>query len=290
MTGGDAAFHPLHWPLAPWWRRGLFSRAALDRAAADHGLVSGSGRPLRFVSPGGGESYEARAYRRGEVETRDDNWHDRFGAWVWLSFPRAKAALNRRHWQALAASGAQEGARRSPLQDALTQFDECGVVVLHTDADLWGGLRAHRWREVFVDRRRALRQHLRFLVFGHGSHDALRHPFPGLCGKALGLAVPALPEDGDALVALADRHLAAFFDGAGPLAPRDWQPLPLLGIPGATADNEDPGYYDGPQFRPRRGGGEAVQAVQSGREVRQAIAVPLTGIEESPGPIERDAG
>ena len=34
-----------------------------------------------------------------------------------------------------------------------------------------------------------------------------------------------------------------------------WRPLPLLGIPGATAENENPAYYDDVrQFRPARRG------------------------------------
>jgi hypothetical protein len=40
--------------------------------------------------------------------------------------------------------------------------------------------------------------------------------------------------------------------------PRDFQPLPLLGIPGVTPDSEDPAYYDDTwQFRPGRRGAAA---------------------------------
>ena len=35
-----------------------------------------------------------RVLPRGEVETRPDNWHDWFNGLVWLTFPRAKAALS----------------------------------------------------------------------------------------------------------------------------------------------------------------------------------------------------
>jgi hypothetical protein len=39
--------------------------------------------------------------------------------------------------------------------------------------------------------------------------------------------------------------------------PRDFQPLPILGIPGVVPENADPAYYDDAwQFRPgRRAGG-----------------------------------
>ncbi|HLO65211.1 MAG TPA: DUF3025 domain-containing protein, partial [Azonexus sp.] len=37
------------------------------------------------------------------------------------------------------------------------------------------------------------------------------------------------------------------------MKPHDFQPLPLLGIPGVTPENENPAYYDDTwQFRPGR--------------------------------------
>ena len=56
----------------------------------------------------------------------------------------------------------------------------------------------------------------------------------------------------DVALAALDARLAMLFDTRSFL-PRDWQPLPLLGIPGATADNERSEYYDDRrQFRPAR--------------------------------------
>ena len=57
--------------------------------------------------------------------------------------------------------------------------------------------------------------------------------------------------DLDLLRAL-DARLATLF-AVRDFSPRDWQPLPLLGIPGATAENERADYYDDTrQFRPPR--------------------------------------
>ena len=245
--------HPLSAFLAPWFADGVPDLDRLNAAARERAVVAGSGRPLRFVPPpADDEGYEARIFRSGEVATRANHRHDLFNALVWLEFPRAKAALNRRHHAELSA-GAAAG-RRGTVRDALTQFDECGVVVAGTGPDLWRALRAHRWREVFVARRAELLRTTRFLVFGHASHDLLGAPFVGLCGKALFVEVDAAWLDSPASSARAaiDGSLAARFE-AGGIAPRDWQPLPLLGIPGATADNEDPAYYhDARQFRPPR--------------------------------------
>lgn len=284
MSPADLPEQILYAPLRPWLERGVFTSDELNAEATRRGLVTGGGKPLRFVAPAGdGMGYEIRAFQTGEVETRSDNWHDLFGAWIWLAFPQAKAVMNRRHWQAMAEQERPDGPRGS-LRDALTQFDECGVVVLCSDPSLWEGICAHRWREVFFDRRADVARHLRFLVFGHGSLDALRAPFVGLCGKALCFKVLALPSTAEEQLALADRLLARFLENEADLSPRRWQPLPLLGLPGVTPENMAPGYYeDTRQFRP-------LAPVKSRREVRQAIAAPLCGGEESPGPIERDAG
>ena len=227
----------------------------MNAHAAARSLVTGGGAPLRFVLPPDDTlGYEERAFLRGEVATRPGNRHDFFNALVWLAFPRSKAVINRRHHEALAVASAHGKVGRGALRDALTQFDECGVVVTGTDPGLWQALCAHRWREVFVDRRDELLHSTRFIVFGHASHDALAAPFVGLCGKAMFVEVDAtwLGLPAAAALAALDARLAARFD-SGDFSPRDWQPLPLLGIPGATADNEQPDYYDDTrQFRPPR--------------------------------------
>ena len=223
--------------------------------ARERGLVTGNGVPLLFVEPSGGpDGYEERAFLTGEIATRPGNRHDLFNALIWLAWPLAKAALNRRHHAAIADARRQGCAERGALRDALTQVDECGVVVAGCSPDLWQALCAHRWHEVFVDRREELLHSTRFIIFGHASHDALAAPYVGLCGKALFLEVDAawleLPEA--AARAELDTRLAARFD-TDEFSPRDWQPLPLLGIPGATPDNEQAGYYDDTrQFRPPR--------------------------------------
>ena len=255
MIPAGLELHPLSDFLQHWFAGGTPELARLNAAARERGLVTGGGAPLRFVVPSAaGPAYEERAFHAGEVATRPGNRHDLFNALVWLSFPRTKAVLNWRHVAALCEARQQGSVVRGRLRDALTQFDECGVVVAGCRPDLWQALCAHRWREVFVSRRAELQASTRFLVFGHASHDALAAPFAGLCGKALFVEVDAawlsLPEA--AALATLDARLAALFDTRN-FSPHDWQPLPLLGIPGATADNLRPDYYDDTrQFRPAR--------------------------------------
>ena len=257
----------------------------LNAKAVAQGIVTGDGKPLRFVAAGGSTlAYEERAWLHGEVEMRADNWHDAFSALVWLNFPRAKAALNRKHYVTMTDRRKLGCKGRGRLRDALTQFDECGLIVACADMTLWEGIRAHHWRAVFSDRRAEVVKSMRFFLFGHASHDALRAPFVGLTAKALCFAVDAawLAQPREMQLAAADAWLAAEVDAAEESFGRKFQPIPLLGIPGVTPESEVPSYYgDIRQFRPKR--------LQYEPEVRQAAAVSQ-GIEESPGPIEQDAG
>jgi hypothetical protein len=222
-------------------------------------VVSGGGRPIRFVVPSQGEvarGYEAGIFQQGCVPTRPNDWHDLFNALVWLTFPRTKAALNERHMRGMAAQAAAAGTARGALRDAATLFDESGVVVLSSDPQLWELQRDHQWRELFWQRRSQVVRHMRFYVFGHATYDQLRAPFSGLCAKAVFL------EAADALLQrpLAeqlreiDAALASRWSGSQWYQrPRELAALPLLGIPGVTPDSETPAYYDDArQFRPRR--------------------------------------
>ena len=218
-------------------------------------LLSGSGQPLTFVAAGGGLSYERRVFERGEIATRSGDWHDLFNALVWLTFPRAKAALNARHYDAMQLKRAALGSARCSVRDAATHFDECGVVVAAADRSLAQGLKEHAWKHVFWERRTEALERLRFFVFGHATYDMLRRPHRGLCAKALYMEVAQswLQQDVATCCAALDAWLAGVFGNAAAVSkPQDVLPLPLLGIPGVVADNNDPAYYDDPyQFRPR---------------------------------------
>ena len=220
-------------------------------------LRSGGGAPLRFVPPLlGMNGYEAHIHATGEVPTRADDWHDYFNALAWLAWPRSKQTLNRLHVDILQQRQAAGLAGRGAQRDAMTQFDECGVVVVTADADLATGLAAHDWMEVFWKARARLMARSQFMVFGHASWDLLREPFPGLCAKARYRVVDEswLALDHAARLADTDAWLANDLTArANTLSPASWRPLPLLGIPGVTSDNEQQAYYlDTKQFRPRR--------------------------------------
>ena len=225
---------------------------AATALAARFPIEAQDGRQIRFVPPrADGLAYECRIRATGAVETRPGNWHDFFNVLVWLTFPRTKLAISARHVQAMRPAGAVRGSER----DALTHFDECGIVVLSSQPELLDLLRAFQWKALFVERRTEVVRAMRFFVFGHATYESLLNPFRGLTAKAIlyGIDESWLRLAMDAQLAAVDTWLAADF-GRGLFAhPRDFQPLPLLGIPGVTADNEAPSYYDDTwHFRPGR--------------------------------------
>lgn len=241
--------------------------AVLERLAQPPQAASGA--PVCFVLPAGNSGgYEERVYAKGEVETRPDNWHDFFNALAWMAYPRTKRILNGRHHAALQAPRAAGSAARGTVRDAVTQFDECGIVVASAAPALVDLIRAHEWKELFWMHRAQLARGMRFFVFGHATWDQLRAPFVGLTAKAVFLDVEAawLARPVERQVADVDARLAEIFLRPDAYAqPRDFQPLPLLGIPGVVAESEAPSYYDDVrQFRPKkRGPAEAGPAMES---------------------------
>ena len=218
--------------------------------------------PGTLPEGGGALAYERSVRDAGVLGMRADDWHDLMNLLVWCVFPISKARLNAGHLAAaegspdIGTSGTTStgGApRRSPRRDALTLFDENGLLVASADPSLVELLRGFRWRELFVERRADACRSMRFLVFGHGLLDKARAPFIGLTAHALVLDAPPalLAQSAPAIAAALDRDLAQAIEGLS--SPRGLAPLPVLGIPGWWPANEAPAFYDDARyFRPGR--------------------------------------
>ena len=231
----------------------------LNALAGDSGrVVNAQGMSVRFVpqtpkAKSFAAGFEPRAYLKGEVQLRACDWHDLFNALVWMTFPATKAVINARHYEAMAGRVA---GNRPPQRDALTLFDEDGVVIVSSDPELLELVRGFCWKELFWRRRDAVKTRMRFCVFGHALFAKALQPFVGLTGKAvllnvpgtfLELAPPAQSEALDRLLAPHIRDRGRFLDG------RELSPLPVLGVPGWWSENEREAFYDDTAyFRPGR--------------------------------------
>lgn len=215
-----------------------------------------AGRPIRFVAQDTALQaldYEQRIYETGLVATRERNWHDLFNALVWTTFPRAKAAINARHYDE-SARRADSGNQRTRARDALTLLDESGVIVASDAPDLLDLLRAMKWKELFWQRREEVSARMRFILFGHGLCEQTLRPYIGLTGKALLLAVDAsvLAAEETEQIGLLDAQIARWCEQPA-IAPNALHPLPLLGVPGWWAANETESFYENrAYFRDKR--------------------------------------
>ena len=233
-------------------------RVLTERAAA-RALRNSNGLALRFVAQSVlqsdfAEKYEPRIYLRGEVQMRENNWHDLLNALVWLTFPRAKAALNARHYRAQCAQQALGAVNRGPQQDALTLFDEGGVVVMSAQPALARLLREHAWKMLFWEQRAALAGALGFFVFGHALYEKALQPYTGMTGRGVILACDAAFFDLPLALQLEeiDGRLADILHNTDRFtATHELAAVPLLGVPGWCAENAVEGYYDNRSyFRP----------------------------------------
>ncbi|MCC7548503.1 MAG: DUF3025 domain-containing protein [Burkholderiales bacterium] len=256
---------PLFAPLEALAQRlpaiGWPNTEVLDHVAAETGrrIVNARGERVRFVPASRAVmavEFESATFERAEVGVRPIDWHDLLNALAWMTFPTAKAALNARHGEAIAA---EQGGPRSSVRDALTHFDEDGVIVLSADPALSALLREFSWKELFWRRRAQVQRCMRFLVFGHALYEKALRPFVGMTGKALLFDVPVelCAQPLETQRAHADRVAALHLLDPGSMQrPRVLQPLPVLGVPGWWPESEREDFYDDSgYFRPGRQSG-----------------------------------
>ncbi len=257
--------HPLFWPLRPFAQAFVQSHSQwpglndyqqyLEAGVGE--IVSGNKKPLHFVPQGGKpqsfeEGYEPRIYLQGEIQTRLHNWHDFFQVMVWRLFPKTKTVINEQHYHAIKQRLGNEphNDQRSPLENALTQFDECGAVIVSSEPALLELIKTFQWKSLFWQHRDAVRQHLKCIVFGHAVYEKALHPYVGMTTHSVLLPVPAhlLSQSTATLMAAVDDLLLELFTANTIAAPADFAPFPLLGMPGWDPENEQEVYYDNTRY------------------------------------------
>jgi hypothetical protein len=219
-------------------------------------VTAGGGERLRIVPQGRKpleleDRYEARIYLRGELQMRPGSLHDAFNLLVWLAFPRAKAALNVRHFAALKAQHAAGAANRGSAQDALTLLDESGVIVISSDPDLLRMLQEWRWKDLFWESRARLAASMRFLLLGHAVYERALRPFMGMVGRGILLeAEPALiaAPPREQLSEIDARVAERISDPGRMLTTRELDVVPVLGVPGWHAGNGEESFYENTDY------------------------------------------
>ncbi len=243
-------------PLAAWHEyAALLEGAEWPSIEALNRLIS-DGVAQRFVKQtpdllADGLHYEQRIAERGEIATREGNWHDLLNALVWLRHPALKQALNLRQMAEIATMGPKQ---RSRAQYAMTHFDEGGVIVELRDPALLALWDAHDWHGLFWRHRQAwLDGSIRLELFGHALLEHALSPDKLLVGKAL-VFESVGDVDADRVCA---RCVEAIVSGQLLHDPLELRPLPLSGIPGWHPDNADEAFHRSTVcYQPRRAGRE----------------------------------
>jgi len=234
----------------------------LNRVAVSRGLLLRAERTLRFVAQTEAQieaqteamSYEQAVATFGAVPTRLSGpgaLHDLLNALAWLSFPRVKAVLHQLQATAIARDGI--GAARGRLRDGVTLLDENGIFLVIQDQSDATRLRERAWRSLLWEDRARWGPQIRAVPLGHGLVERLVRPYPALTSHVRALRLPpawfALPPVEQ--IRELDRVAAARLRARPPL-PGALDPLPVLGIPGWWAANEDPAFYSNERvFRTR---------------------------------------
>ena len=240
---------------------------ALNQAAQRLGRADLSFVPQSELPKG--QAYEAFIHAEQRIPTRD-NLHDFFNGLCWLRFGRSKRRLNQLQAQDIARQGV--GQQRGALRDALTVFDE-NALLLQAPDGLWQALSVRDWQSLFVRERQQWAQ-VRIDVFGHALLEKLVQPYVAITGHAWRVApAPTAPKVGhnDPAVptpkhthththtdtdtdtdtdmqgaAHADAKLDAWMCDSlheDHLRRKAFAPLPVLGVPGWWAANENPAFY-----------------------------------------------
>lgn len=233
---------------APW----LAPYESIGRGAAEAIAAGASGAqalnagaplatPVRFVPQSDlpqGEAYESYIFNSGQCPTRE-GLHDFFNGVAWLHFPLTKGRLNQLHVAQIAQTGIQPV--RGPARDGLTVFDENAAFFQAPDA-LWDALVAKDWQRLFVDLRPMWSQaHL--VLFGHALLEKLVSPRKAITAHVY------RAQSASNLIADVDAWMAADLS-AEKLSSKPFAHLPVLGVPGWCAANEDPVFYaDATVFR-----------------------------------------
>jgi len=236
------------WPTLDQLNTALASRPARALTRSSHAVrfVPQDTRAQTWT-----DKYEPRIFLRGEIQTREANWHDFFNAMVWMTFPRTKAALNALQYEQYLAAQRTQQKNRTAAQDALTIFDEGGAIVVSRDPTLLERIARYEWKQLFWAERRHVERDMRVFLFGHALYEKALTPYKGMTAKCLLLTVTddflalTLP---DQLSRVDERSANWFHATGGHLRTTALSPLPILGVPGWTPENIDPSFYDDKQY------------------------------------------
>lgn len=194
------------------------------------------------------DQYEPRVYLKKELQTRTENWHDFFNALIWLRFPNTKKTLNSLHFST--ASKRETGTNRSTLENRITQFDECGAVIITSNSTLLELIRNHQWKTLFIEHKDSFKNDIKCIVFGHAIFEKALTPYIGMTCHCILLEDKQLLNEAQSdNYTNIDLYLAKLWQQTISKHTKRFHPFPILGIPGYWLDQSDSFYNNKQYFR-----------------------------------------
>lgn len=195
------------------------------------------------------DQYEPRVYLKKELQTRTYNWHDFFNAMIWLRFQKTKKTLNQLHY--LKSRRRARGSNRTKLENKITQFDECGAILISKNSHLLDLVRKRQWAELFIDNATCFEENFRCIIFGHAIYEKALNPYIGLTCHCLMLTDEHMLEEvKNDNYSILDKYLSGFWRQQETRTNIEFQPFPILGIPGYWPEQNTEFYQNEHYFRP----------------------------------------
>jgi len=228
--------------ILPFWQR--IERQFLDHwpKVEDYNVLAAH-LAMRFELQKKKSRYEWEVYHSRTILMRENCWHDFFNNLTWLMWPKLKSAIINRIYRETLNNNAKQ---RSPCQNLLTHFDECGMVICSDRIELFEAIKQFQWKAFFWETQDLL-EHCQAVIIGHGLLEKGLTPYLGMTGKALFLQVTSdyFMLNFDEQAAYLDQQIAEMILDAQYLSsPQDLSPFPLLGWPGWWPGNECESFYE----------------------------------------------
>ena len=216
-------------------------------------LQSGNSKNLKFIKQSLkpatlDQSYEIRIHQSGEILTRQNNWHDFFQVMIWCTYPQTKKLINAMHFSAIMERSNKKdfSSIRSPIENTLTLFDECGAVIVSSNPEYFEMIKNHQWKKLFVTSRNAFNHEIKCFIFGHAMLEKALNPYSGMTVHSILIKVDNSffsKKDTDQRNKIDEIACQYFRKNKQPLT-KNLQPFPVLGVPEWHPLNNAEEYYN----------------------------------------------
>ena len=249
----DVLTHPIFDVLQP-----LLQACQMPASLAQLNQLAASqlSRKLQFIAQQAemdtsSRGYEQYIYEQRQIPTRENSWHDSLNALIWLTFPQLKECLNQLQIEDFVFNSSKN---RTNRQNLLAHVDECGLIILIADENIYQAIVTHQWHDLFVSQREVYGSIWKIWPFGHGLLESMLQPFIGLTGKAILVKVSnhffAMAQKEQ--IRQMDIFLAESLRSNTDLIQKSrLQPIPLLGVPGWYPNQTSDFYANLAYFRPK---------------------------------------